>query len=281
MRGGATGEEQVVNHLTRSDYARAFALLNRLTECAVPGASFGRDGVRALLEVVPAEFATLSECFLASGHRRVSGLSGIALSGADIESFDRHFYSHPLVRYHGVRRGQGVRRISDELSMSEFRRTALYADHYRRIGIDRVIALPLLNDGRMLVSFVMNRTGPDFSERERERLELLQPHLAFLYRQASTLAGGDPGPDRTSSTRQEAEIRVDPPIAPATAGLTPRECEVLRWLACGKTDADIAALLGLSPRTVQKHLEHIYVKLGVETRTAAVMHAGMRPPPTH
>lgn len=45
----------------------------------------------------------------------------------------------------------------------------------------------------------------------------------------------------------------------------------MRWLSCGKTDADIAALLAISPRTVQKHLEHIYVKLGVETRTAAVM----------
>ncbi|MBS0451586.1 MAG: helix-turn-helix transcriptional regulator [Proteobacteria bacterium] len=53
--------------------------------------------------------------------------------------------------------------------------------------------------------------------------------------------------------------------------LTPRECEVLRCLATGKTDADIGDLLGISARTVQKHLEHIYVKLGVETRTAAVM----------
>ncbi len=56
--------------------------------------------------------------------------------------------------------------------------------------------------------------------------------------------------------------------------LTDRESEVMHWLACGKTDADIAALLGISPRTVQKHLEHIYVKLGVENRTAAVMRAG-------
>ena len=53
--------------------------------------------------------------------------------------------------------------------------------------------------------------------------------------------------------------------------LTPRECDVLRWLAAGKTDADIGALLGISVRTVHKHLEHMYVKLGVETRTAAVM----------
>jgi DNA-binding CsgD family transcriptional regulator len=55
--------------------------------------------------------------------------------------------------------------------------------------------------------------------------------------------------------------------------LTPREREVLCWLATGKTDPDIAALLGISVRTVHKHLEHIYVKLGVETRTAAVMRA--------
>ena len=40
-----------------------------------------------------------------------------------------------------------------------------------------------------------------------------------------------------------------------------------------RTDAEIAALLSISPRTVQKHLEHVYVKLGVETRTAAVMRA--------
>ena len=53
--------------------------------------------------------------------------------------------------------------------------------------------------------------------------------------------------------------------------LTDRETEVMHWLACGKTDADIAALLAISVRTVQKHLEHIYVKLGVENRTAAVM----------
>ena len=51
--------------------------------------------------------------------------------------------------------------------------------------------------------------------------------------------------------------------------LTAREVEVLEWVACGKTNRDIGEILGLSPRTVNKHLEHVYVKLGVETRTAA------------
>jgi DNA-binding response OmpR family regulator len=53
------------------------------------------------------------------------------------------------------------------------------------------------------------------------------------------------------------------------AALTPRETEVLSWLAKGKTNRDIAEILGMSHRTVNKHLEHIFEKLGVETRAAA------------
>jgi len=55
----------------------------------------------------------------------------------------------------------------------------------------------------------------------------------------------------------------------ADAALTPRETEVLSWLAKGKTNRDIGDILGMSHRTVNKHLEHIFEKLGVETRAAA------------
>jgi DNA-binding NarL/FixJ family response regulator len=55
----------------------------------------------------------------------------------------------------------------------------------------------------------------------------------------------------------------------ATASLTPRETEVLSWIAKGKTNRDVGEILGLSPRTVNKHLEHVFEKLGVETRAAA------------
>lgn len=51
--------------------------------------------------------------------------------------------------------------------------------------------------------------------------------------------------------------------------LTAREAEVLYWVVKGKTNVDIGDILGSSPRTVQKHLEHVFEKLGVETRTAA------------
>lgn len=54
--------------------------------------------------------------------------------------------------------------------------------------------------------------------------------------------------------------------------LTPKEAEVLYWVVKGKTNKDIGDILGSSPMTVKKHLERVFVKLGVETRTAA---AGM------
>jgi DNA-binding CsgD family transcriptional regulator len=52
--------------------------------------------------------------------------------------------------------------------------------------------------------------------------------------------------------------------------LTAREREVLAWVARGKTNAEIARQLWLAPSTVRKHLENVYAKLGVSTRTAAV-----------
>ena len=58
--------------------------------------------------------------------------------------------------------------------------------------------------------------------------------------------------------------------AAGLTGLTPREADILIWLVQGKTNAEIGQILGLSPRTVGKHLEHLYQKLGVENRLAAV-----------
>ena len=56
-------------------------------------------------------------------------------------------------------------------------------------------------------------------------------------------------------------------------GLTQRESEVLMWIARGKSNRDIGDILGLSPRTVNKHLEQVYTKLGVENRASAAIKA--------
>ena len=60
------------------------------------------------------------------------------------------------------------------------------------------------------------------------------------------------------------------PECPRSLGLSPREADVMAWVAQGKTNAETAIILRLSRRTVDKHLEHIYAKLGVENRLSAV-----------
>ena len=51
--------------------------------------------------------------------------------------------------------------------------------------------------------------------------------------------------------------------------MTPRERQILAWVARGKTNSEIAEILWIAPTTVRRHLENIYAKLGVHTRTAA------------
>jgi DNA-binding CsgD family transcriptional regulator len=70
----------------------------------------------------------------------------------------------------------------------------------------------------------------------------------------------------------ETATRVEPAVL-VHLGLSSREAEVLARAAAGKTNPAIAALLHISPRTVQTHLERVYRKLGVETRTAAAARA--------
>ena len=124
-----------------------------------------------------------------------------------------------------------------------------------------VMAVPIHEDRSTLVRFVANRSGRDFDDRERARLEAIRAHLGDFYRLSRAM---DLARERQWAPRSGHA---------ADAALTAREREVMQWLAGGKTDRDIGHILGISPRTVHKHLQRIYEKLGVETRTAAVVRA--------
>lgn len=79
---------------------------------------------------------------------------------------------------------------------------------------------------------------------------------------------------RDRQTLLMEERRTELSAAPLQRlGLTAREAEVLLWVAQGKTNPEIGTILGASPGTVHKHTEHIFTKLGVETRTAAAASA--------
>ena len=227
--------------LRESDFKTGLELLGAMQEASRDVVSFAQTGVERLPRLVASEFTTLSICHLASGRREVYGLPAGALNAEQRAAFDRHFHQHPLVRFHGYKGGDVAQRISDCVQFAEFRKGALYNEYYRGVRIDHAVAVPIYVRDGLLVSFVLNRTRRDFSDRERALLDLMRPYLAKLYQKASALSA-----------------------------LTQREAEVLRWVAAGKSDAQIGAILGISARTVQKHLQRIYEKLGVENRTAAV-----------
>jgi len=96
-----------------------------------------------------------------------------------------------------------------------------------------------------------------------------------------TLHGDTGDGDWLVVVRETSDICAERAMATAFS-LTAREAQVLHWVVQGKTNRDIADILGMSPRTVNKHLEHVFEKLGVETRTAAAsvaMQRAARPSP--
>jgi DNA-binding CsgD family transcriptional regulator len=250
------------NLLRAGDWRAALEFVNEVASALTDDNGFVHSAGSGLKRLVASELTTLSICHLVSGRRTVHGDAAGSIGPAERECFDQHFREHPLVQVHGERLHPHVHRISDSLPLPRFQCTPLYADYYRRIGIDHVLALPLHQGHGWLVSWVLNRRGRDFSDREAALLDQVRAPLARLFAQSAWAprAAAAPSIERA-------------PTLSALAPLTPREREVLQWVAAGKTDRDIAAIVGASVRTVHKHLQHIYAKLGVETRTAAVMRA--------
>ncbi len=137
----------------------------------------------------------------------------------------------------------GANRLSDTTSMRRFRRAPLYGEFFGPAAIGHQLSLGLEATPRRLTGMWFNRARRDFSDDDLLMAELLRPRL------------------------QAAEVAVR--RAAARAALTAREREVLDIVATGATNPAVAEALVVSPATVKKHLDNIYAKLGVSTRTAA------------
>jgi DNA-binding CsgD family transcriptional regulator len=151
---------------------------------------------------------------------------------------------------------RSIIKISDFYSIRQWHSTAMYTDYDRLLGGEHCLMLCLpeappettATSGQHVRLYLARGPGPDFSERDRAVLILLRPHLHRAYR--------------------AAEQRRHP-----VPRLTARQNELLRLLAAGRTNSQIARQLGISEGTVRTHLETIYEKLGVSSRTAAVTRA--------
>ncbi len=160
-------------------------------------------------------------------------------------------------------------RISDVIGRTRWLELPLYREYYQPKGWDHILDLNLspARKAYRTLTLLRGRDVPDFSERDRAVLELLRPHLRAREARAemARLASGA-APDVEGAER------------PGHAGLTIREREIVALVGAGKTNAQIAADLWVAPATVKKHLENVYVKLGVGSRAAAAsrVHAGSR-----
>ena len=168
----------------------------------------------------------------------------------DVQTYWKHYWDSIPCSYPD-RSGdlRSVTKLSDFYSVRQWHSTGMYSEYIRPDGFDREMLLCLPAGHRRTLRLILWRgPGPDFSERDRALLMLLRPHLhqAFL----------------------DAERRRHP-----SPELTARQWELLRLVAAGHTNAQSARRLGVTEKTVGKHLENIYARLQVSSRTAAVTRA--------
>ncbi|WP_206057309.1 helix-turn-helix transcriptional regulator [Nitratireductor sp. XY-223] len=274
--------------------------------------------------------------------------------------FESSMMQNPLIEHHSRHLG-GPKKISDFLTRDQWRATSIYNAFYsdKAVGGEFQIAVALPLDENILVAFAFNRHESDFSERHREVLARLIPHLTQAYRNArdhtrmkqrlsrseealnalgaswieldadlgivrisdravidmARFFGKSSDADRlppeveawigaSLDARQASSRRAAPLVkqkglqrlslrilsgarnggfsllcesfidsvssAPLRElGLTKRQAEVLYWLCQGKSNAEIAAILKISIRTVLFHISRIFAALGISNRTEA------------
>lgn len=322
-------------------------------------ACFTRTALTGLRRLIPCDVALYGEA-TPPGPRLRFIAPGQSVLPALLARFEQSFPAHPLYRHYRQTGDGRARRTGDALTPAERRAHALDPP----LGSGDQLASMFALAGRTVVVILLHRERGSFDTGERDRLELLRPHIVQAHANAAMLGGLRRGIEELVERLQDSTRTViiltprgriqhwseqarawiarycktvfprpasrlpecfdrwyrhqvslqarpllatppgEPLVVPAEGrelwarlipdgvhhrqlllleerstvdpqrpfeqfGLTAREWDVLGWVAKGKTNAQIGLILAVSPRTVQKHLENIYRKLGVETRTMA------------
>lgn len=232
-----------MSSLSAGDYRRVLELAAEALRCAGPG--FPDAAVTGFLrDVFQADFAgagqidflgTASRPWADSPHRIFGSPAG----------FHEYAISHPLVLTYRHTGELVPLRLSDVTST----RTAPPA--YGSTSMSRLLTVPLAITPGQLCAIALLRGGRDFTNRDLQMAYQLQPVLSGVY---------------ALRDRQGAQSRQDTSVR-----LTMRELAVLNLMADGQIAAAIVRRLGVSPRTVSKHIEHIYRKFGTHDRTTTVL----------
>jgi DNA-binding CsgD family transcriptional regulator len=243
-------------------------------------AEFRPGLLQALRRAIPCEWISLND--LGPEPEQTTVLIDPSFPPEAHALYARHAYENPLVaRYQRTGDGRAYR-FSDVAATEQLHATALYQEFYAPLGLEHQIAFTLPHAPGRLMALALSRAHHDFSDDERDLLDSARPFLIQIYRNAI----------EHSRLLEELQIRqrgwrlpLDDPLlarALASRGLTAREGEVLSWVATGRSNRAVAAQINVSERTVQKHVQRCFSKLGVHTRTEAVAvawsHLSPQPP---
>lgn len=155
--------------------------------------------------------------------------------------------------------------LTDLADLSTLRRLPLYINFFRPRGIKDQLSCAVQADNQQGTALAFNRARYGFSYRDQAVADLVTPHLAQAVarcRHLASLIAAVRSLGRYSQQVKEA--------LPRLSTLTTRERDVVEHLIGGVTDREIAHSLAISPRTVHKHLEAIYRKLGLGNRTSLI-----------
>jgi DNA-binding CsgD family transcriptional regulator len=219
--------------------------------------------LRRMRQLIPSAVVSYQEADL-RGRRHIRVISD-DLAADDYDDVDDdalywHFGPCPIAEYRARTGDLATIRMSDIVGRNRYHELPVYREYFKPFAIENALDLGLAagRDWYRSVLLLREREDPDFSERDRAVMETLRPHLRAR--------------EAVAALRQalvRAPAATVEPIDQPDPQLTTREREVIALVAEGKTNSEIAAELWVTPGTVKKHLENVYLKLGVGSRAAA------------
>ncbi len=222
-----------------------------------------REGLLTALDrIVPSDWVSINE--IGSGPDDVYVVVRPPLPQQMHESFAMHAHENPLIARFARTGDTRPYRFSDVVSRRELHALALYRECYAEIGLEHQLAFIIKVSNASHVAIALSRRARDFTNTERTLLDRARGYLIQIYRNAlayTALLAAHSEPAATMTARF------------LDSGLTPAEARVLTRVAHGQSNADVATALGVSERTIGKHLQRTYHKLGVTNRSQAAARA--------